>query len=108
LGVDDLVADVLSDLHGVGINAVEIGNFDYKNPPAMSSGQYIISLRVNPDNGDYHFLLRHSNGLWSDKHGFESNSVLNFLSKNAERLWTHFFFNTNRKYRSESRYILVG
>ena len=108
LGVDDLVADVLSDLHGVGINAVEIGNFDYKNPPVMSSGQYIISLRVNPDNGDYHFLLRHSNGLWSDKHGFESNSVLNFLSKNAERLWTHFFFNTNRKYNSETRYILVG
>jgi len=109
--VDMIAQWVINDYRSIGITA-KIIDFDYKNPPTLAAGSYIISLRCiaagkasyNQGN-DYHFMRMHSNGMWSEKHGTNS-STLHRLIKNPEWLWTISLLNI--KYKSKTVYILVN
>ena len=97
---------VINDYRTLGIKAEPI-SYDYKNPPVLKEGSYIIAVRCiktkkaskNEDN-DYHFMRLHSNGMWSDKHG-TLGSVLHRFKKNPDSIWWS-------RYKSKTIYILVG
>ena len=87
----DLIAErVISDLKNMGRSGRIIDNYN----SSIESNEYRIAVRcatkLYPQYGlwyyDYHFMLQHSDGRWSEKHGTGGNSILHTKGKNPDKI----------------------
>ena len=90
--VDAVASAVISDLKAIGRSARKISGVN----ASIKSNEYRIALRcgkkpyANDIYGrplyDYHFMVQHNDGRWSEKHGTRGNSILHASGKNPNNI----------------------
>jgi len=110
--VNAVASAVISDLKTLGRSARKIRGLN----ASIKSNEYRIALKCGKDpfdydifNGflyDYHFMVQHNDGRWSEKHGRNGNSILHAFGKNPNNLpWD--LGNLKNYYNSKIIYLAI-